>query len=155
LCVRSIDCTKDTRDELEKTIGKHLNESLHVITINKYLVTNTTRSATNEYFNVVTFSKEPPLITPNDSANWFITRALLAGGLAFFALALGKENSAPWWCTWCMLSKLQWTPPEHEKGELWSFKKINNIRDDVDFAHCYRSRKYIGREYFGMGSGMN
>ncbi len=88
----SIDCAKDTRDVLEKTIDKHLNEILLVIINNKYVVAHTITSATNEYINVMTFAEEPPLIASNNSGNWFVTRCFVAGDLAFFGLALGKEK---------------------------------------------------------------
>jgi hypothetical protein len=117
LCVGSIDCAKDTREVLEKTIGKYLNESLHVIINNKYVVAHTITSATNEDINVMTFAEEPPSIASNNSVHWFVTICFVANDLAFFGLALGKENSSTCWCTWCTLSKQQWAPHGHENGD--------------------------------------
>lgn len=131
LCVGSIDCTKDTRDILDKTIGSHLNDGLHRI-VNKYLVAHSTLVNNNEYCNVVIFAEEPPAAANSEHNFTFETRTFVSGDMAFFAVALGKENMSTAWCTWCKLSKLQWSAVGHEVGEPWTIEGINNIRDSVE-----------------------
>jgi len=67
-----------------------------------------------------------------DLMMWFSSRTFIAGDLAFFAVILGKENMSGSWCNWCKLSPKGWSKFGHEKGELWSIEKINNICDSVE-----------------------
>jgi len=55
----------------------------------------------------------------------------MAGDLAFYATILGKPNMSPCWCTWCMLSKLQWNIEGHRAGPEWTVDKIIEIRNNV------------------------
>mmetsp|Transcript_16263 Transcript_16263/g.23224 ORF Transcript_16263/g.23224 Transcript_16263/m.23224 type:complete len:125 (+) Transcript_16263:1330-1704(+) len=90
-----------------------------------------------------TFADEPPggpidnntvaaAANANDLLMWFSSRTFIAGDLAFFAVILGKENMLGSWCNWCKLSQKGWSKFGHEKGELWSIEKINNIRNNVE-----------------------
>ncbi len=36
------------------------------------------------------------------------------------------------WCTWCKLSKLQWSAVGHEVGEPWAIEGISNIRGSIE-----------------------
>jgi len=60
------------------------------------------------------------------------SRAFIAGDLSFFATILGKENMAGSWCTWCTLSKAQWSAADHPIGEPWTIEKILDIRRNVE-----------------------
>ncbi len=51
-------------------------------------------------------------------------------------MALGKENMPTSWCTWCKLSKSQWSPQGHQKGDLWTLEEINNIRDHIEVSRA-------------------
>jgi len=55
----------------------------------------------------------------------------MAGDLAFYATVLGKPNMSPCWCTWCMLSKLQWNIEGHRGGPEWTVDKIVKIWNNV------------------------
>lgn len=51
----------------------------------------------------------------------------LTGDLAFYAMVLGKENSDTYHCPYCLLSKAEWQSPDHEKGELWTIQKLQDM----------------------------
>jgi hypothetical protein len=78
LCIGSIGCTNDTRDVLEKTISTH-QYRIQLVTNNKYLVTQATRSTTNDYFNAVTLAEEAPAAASNVSVKWLILHPFTAG----------------------------------------------------------------------------
>ena len=44
--------------------------------------------------------------------------------ILLYAIALGKEGSAGWWCTYCKLVKLDSQINGYERGHSWT---INNI----------------------------
>jgi hypothetical protein len=128
VCVGSNNCAKDTRAVLEATIGKHLNDGLHFLVRNKYAVVH----ATNDIQHIVALSEEQPAAAPEGGTHWFTLRPFIAGDLASFAMALGKENMSTSWCTWCKLSKSQWSSQGHQKGDLWTFEEINSIHDIIE-----------------------
>jgi hypothetical protein len=105
LHVGHIDCTKDTREVLQKTLVAPFNDSLRRLVESTYIICHSTKVA-NQFCNVVVLAKETPSDTCTDSVNWFKTRTFIAGYLSFFAIALGKENMSTAWCTWCNLSKV-------------------------------------------------
>jgi hypothetical protein len=123
--VGNSDCNKDTREVLEKTIGKELNEGLRRIS-GKHLVVHVLND-----FCTVTFSDELPGENENELFFSFLTRTLIAGDLAFYATILGKENMSSVWCTWCKLSKSAWALPDHNLGELWTIGDLCHVRDNV------------------------
>jgi hypothetical protein len=127
LCVGSINCAKDTRAILEATIGKHLDDGLHFLVRNNYAVAHM-----HNMQHIVSLAEEPPAAAPDGGTHWFKLRPFIAGDLAFFATVLGKENMSTTWCTWCKLSKSQWSPEGHLKGELWTLQHINDIRDNIE-----------------------
>ncbi len=45
--------------------------------------------------------------------------------------------------TWCTLSKLQWGPNEHEKGELWTIEKLHNVQNMVELNNMAEIRENI------------
>jgi hypothetical protein len=45
-------------------------------------------------------------------------QVFVTGDLAYFAVILGKVNMVGGWCTWCGLLPKEWSPTDHDKGEL-------------------------------------
>ncbi len=129
LTVGSINCAKENRDILEKTIMGHMNQGLKRL-VNKYLIAQCHNQGTT-----VTFGDEPPATEEEIAINGDIfclsTRTFIAGDMSFFAIILGKENMSGKWCTWCMLSPKEWSTVGHEKGELWSIEGIKSIQHNV------------------------
>jgi hypothetical protein len=123
--VGNVECKKDTRKVLEKTIGIPLNQSLH-LTVGKTIVIHCA-----DTIPTITLADEPPADCQTDTSFWMETRTFIAGDLSFYATILGKENMAGSWCTWCMLSKAQWCAAGHQLGEPWTIEKIYNIRRNV------------------------
>jgi len=123
ITVANIDCQKDTRQVLEATVGIPLNESLKRIVGKFIFISPETISLMDEQL--------PDLGRPEESI-LMESRAFIAGDLSFFATILGKENMAGSWCTWCTLSKAQWSAADHPIGEPWTIEKILDIRRNVE-----------------------
>jgi hypothetical protein len=120
--VGNIDCKKDTRQILEKTIGTQLNESLQLI-VDKII--------SFDPIPLISFLDEPPDNQQNNNFFWLEIQTLIAGDHSFFAAILGKENMSDSWCTWCMISKVQWNGTAHLPGELWTIEKDYEIHHNV------------------------
>jgi hypothetical protein len=118
--------SKDTYDILEQTIAPPLNEGMRRI-INKFAAVHQPPAGNP----IITLAAERPDNNNNNRGVVFEIRAFIAGDLAFYATILGKPNMSPCWCTWCMLSKLQWCAKEHCTGLKWTIEKIFEILHNV------------------------
>jgi hypothetical protein len=125
LQVGHIDTSKDTYENIKQTIAPPLNEGMHRI-INKFAAVHQPPAGNP----IITLAAEWPENNNNRGVTFEI-RAFIAGDLAFYATILGKPNMSPCWCTWCMLSKLQWNAKEHCTGPEWTVEKIFEIRHNV------------------------
>ena len=47
-----------------------------------------------------------------------------AADILLYAIALGKEGSSGWWCTYCDLMKDQWQAGNHDLGNQWTIKSL-------------------------------
>jgi hypothetical protein len=54
--------------------------------------------------------------------------------LLSFAAILGKVNMAGDWCTWCGLSAKEWSPADHDKGELWTLEVMAAVRESISLG---------------------
>jgi hypothetical protein len=111
--VGHIDCTKDTYDILKSSVAGPLNESIEEVVKSGALDlirdgdgSLSCRMKNNEHDLPLTVISSLPI------------RVFVTGDLAYFAAILGKVNMAGDWCTWCGLSAKEWSPTDHEKGEL-------------------------------------
>jgi hypothetical protein len=125
LQVGHIDTAKDTYEILQQTIAPPLNEGMRRI-INKFAAIHHAIGGNP----IVTLVDERP-DNNNNRGIVLQIRAFMAGDLAFYATVLGKPNMSPCWCTWCMLSKLQWNIEGHRAGPEWTVDKIIEIRNNV------------------------
>jgi hypothetical protein len=48
----------------------------------------------------------------------------MAGDILFYAIALGKEGFATWWCNWCQLFKIEWQAADHQVGIPWNMESL-------------------------------
>jgi hypothetical protein len=48
----------------------------------------------------------------------------MAGDILFYAVALGKEGFATWWCNWCQLFKTEWQAVDHQVGIPWNMESL-------------------------------
>jgi hypothetical protein len=124
--VGNIDIAKDTRSVLERTLGIPLNESVKRVHGKKVVV----RLLDNDT-PTITLTEELPGEQENNNFISFHVRTFITGDLAFFAIILGKENMSTQWCTWCKLSRVKWSNPNHVRGEPWSIEGIQNVHFSV------------------------
>jgi hypothetical protein len=85
--VRNIECRKDTREVLQKTIGPLLNDSLHLV-VDKFIVNH----YVNDVTNVILADKPPALNQDSEYNICLATRSFMAGDLSFYHAIIGKEN---------------------------------------------------------------
>jgi hypothetical protein len=76
--VGHIDCAKDSRDILERTIGIPLNDSLTKVSSKKLVL-----HLLDEHHCDVTFTEELPGVQNNNNFILFHVRTFLTGDLAF------------------------------------------------------------------------
>jgi hypothetical protein len=121
-----IDCTKDTREILEQTIGIPINEGIKKIFSKVIVITRCT--------STISYLDESPIQngTSDEQLIALPVAVFLTGDLAFLSTVLGKENMSTAWCPWCILSKSQWSASGHQPGELWTIDKIIDVRGKID-----------------------
>jgi len=127
ITVGNIYCSKESREILEKTIAKPINESLKRI-VNKFFIVY---CQADQFISTIADEAATADDPSRSDTFCFSTRTFIAGDLAFFSLILGKENRSSKWCNWCMLSPKEWSVSGHERGELWTIDKIYDIRQQV------------------------
>eukprot|EP00957_Ditylum_brightwellii_P115916 8841588-Ditylum_brightwellii.AAC.1 len=66
-----------------------------------------------------------------------------AGDILLYAIALGKEESAGWWCTYYRLMKDEWQSHNHKKGVLWTTDDIAQHAEIIDGSTKPRDRKGV------------
>jgi hypothetical protein len=125
--VGHIDCTKDTYDVLKSSVAGPLNDSLKEVYNSGAL--QVIRDANGSViFRMKNDNQDEPLMTTLSSLP---IRVFVTGDLAYFAAILGKVNMAGGWCTWCQLSPKEWSPTEHDKGELWTLTAMEEVRTSI------------------------
>jgi hypothetical protein len=129
--VGHIDCTKDTYDVLKSSVAGPLNESI------KELIDSEALQVIRDENGSVVFRMKKD--DRDDPAGLTILsslpiRVFVTGDLAYFAAILGKVNMAGGWCTWCGLSPREWSPPDHDKGELWTLEGMAEVRASISLG---------------------
>lgn len=121
-----IDCAKDTREILERTITQPINKGLRKVFGKVLVISRSTHS--------IAFVNENPVANGNFDEHHISLpiNVFITGDLAFMSTLLGKENMSTVWCPWCMLSKVQWGQRNHEPGKLWTIDRIVEIRERVE-----------------------
>jgi hypothetical protein len=128
--VGHIDCTKDTYDVLKSSVAGPLNESMKEV-----IESGALQLIRDEHGSVAFQMKsddqdDPPLTLLSS----LTIRVFVTGDLAYFAAILGKVNMAGGWCTWCGLSPKEWSPQDHDKGELWTLAAMAEVRTSISLG---------------------
>jgi hypothetical protein len=124
--VGHIDCTKDTYDVLKSSVAGPLNESMKEVIDSGAL--QFIRDGDGSLSCRMQNQDDPPLVTLRSSLK---IRVFVTGDLAYFAAILGKVNMAGGWCTWCGLSPKEWSPTDHDKGQLWTLEAMAEVRASI------------------------
>ena len=145
--VAHIDCKKDTYNIIRETISPALNEELiELMGENKKLIVYrkkvdgkykyTTQISTYSLNN----NNPPPVficpMTGEPVPDMEFVRAcgirvVVTGDLAFYASLLGKVNASGHWCTWCQLMYTDWKKKNHDAGESWSLRQMDELRESI------------------------
>jgi hypothetical protein len=56
----------------------------------------------------------------------------MAGDILFYAIALGKEGFATWWCNWCQLFKTRWQAVDHQLGIPWNLESLKQHATQIE-----------------------
>ena len=121
--VGHIDCTKDTYDVLKSSVAGPLNDSLKEV-INSGALQVIRDEDGSVAFRMKKDDQDDQPLTVLSSLH---IRVFVTGDLAYFAAILGKVNMAGGWCTWCGLSPREWSPTNHDKGQLWTLEAMAEV----------------------------
>jgi hypothetical protein len=75
---------------------------------------------------------EPPPHSTNPSARTIPVEIFMAGDILFYAIALGKEGFATWWCNYCQLFKPNWQATDHQLGIPWSMESLKQHASKIE-----------------------
>jgi hypothetical protein len=117
----SATCRKDNRDILENTYVVAVNDALKRIRA-EGRCSFFKDSDEDGYYTVL--GGGPPRNPDDELVGESPIECWIAGDFLFFAMALGKEGSASYWCAYCDQSHKLYQPEEHEKGALWTLQLI-------------------------------
>ena len=115
-----IQCQKDTYNVLKDTIAIPINEDLWRVK-NKGRVTIYRASDGTVKMCWGNIHTQQGDVLQSAKVEIF-----MVGDLAFYAMALGKENMAPHWCWRCQLSKKEWTNDPDSVGEPWTVQNMKS-----------------------------
>jgi hypothetical protein len=112
-----------------------LNGSLRLV-IDKFIVIHYANDVTNAIL-----VDEPPALNGNSVNSICLkTRTFMAGDLSFYHAVIGKENMSTAWCTWCRLSKAEWSVKDHELGDPWTIEGLNRVCDDIECGSLNKNK---------------
>jgi hypothetical protein len=59
---------------------------------------------------------------------------------AWYAMALGKEGYAGWWCSYCQLFKTDWQSAGHAAANLWTINGLLEHADKIEIGEVNGKR---------------
>ena len=124
LKVGHVDCTKDTYDILKSSVAGPLNDSIKELIDSGALQVIRDKNGSVVFIMKMDNQDDPAALTLLSSLP---IRVFVTSDLAYFAAILGKVNMAGAWCTWCGLSPNEWSPTDHDKGELWTLEGMAEV----------------------------
>jgi hypothetical protein len=132
----NVRCKKDNAKIKKKTFGELLNKDLETmrhtgsVAITDGLITFVAANQPAQYGDNNNNNQESRMILP--------VEVLLASDILLYAVALGKEGSSGWWCTYCHLFKNNWQQANHTLGEAWTTEKLIQHASDIENSIVYR-----------------
>jgi hypothetical protein len=124
-------CKKDNAEIIKKTFGELLNKDLETM--------RHTGSVAITPDRVIEF------VAANQPAQHGIilpVEVFLASDILLYAIALGKEGSSGWWCTYCHLFKNDWQQANHTLGEAWTTEKLIQHAGDIENGIVHRKNPH-------------
>mgnify|MGYP000204837613 CR=1 FL=1 len=132
-----VQCKKDTYKVLQDTIATPIEEAICRIRNagNRVTIYRTQDGAVEFCFgNTHTYNT----VLAHTAVEVFMT-----GDLAFYAIALGKENMAPFWCWRCQSTKKEWTEFDGDGaplGVLWSLESMQAHLAKIDSGEISKNK---------------
>jgi hypothetical protein len=74
---------------------------------------------------------DPPHSTA-PSATTIPIKIFMAGDILFYAIALGTEGFATWWCNWCKLFNPEWQAVVHQVGVPWTMDALQEHATQIE-----------------------
>jgi hypothetical protein len=121
-------CLHDNAEIILKTFGVLLDEDLISIQTSGGLC--------------ITTDNKVELAADTDDANGTIipVELFLASDILLYAIALGKEGSAGWWCTYCKLKRDDWQAAGHARGRAWTIEELAEHAGELVGSETARER---------------
>jgi hypothetical protein len=121
-------CLHDNAEIIQRTFGVQLDEDLMSIQASRGLR--------------ITTDDGVELAEDGDDVNGTIipVELFLASDILLYAIAIGKEGSAGWWCTYCNLMRPDWQAADHERGAAWTIEGLTEHAEKLDGSETRRER---------------
>jgi hypothetical protein len=134
--VGEIECPKESSDILLESLARHLNDGLKNMLRDGVLCEGPDADgviqfsdSTHEASFVELHNNQNHESIETDRMHSVPFKVHMTGDMAWFAVALGKENSSTNWCWICKLRKSAWqkraTNGEAPQGSLWTLKELH------------------------------
>ena len=115
-------CRKDNSQIITNTFGQLLNADVELIQRQHFI------QVVNEKVLAISSDWAGP---PNIHDVRIPIEVSLASDILLHAIALGKEGSAGWWCSYCQLFKPHWQLANHQQGVPWTIGTLSQHADEV------------------------
>jgi hypothetical protein len=121
-------CLHDNAEIIQRTFGVLLDEDLMTIQASRGLC--------------ITTDDEVELAddADDDTGTIIPVELFLASDILLYAIAVGKEGSAGWWCTYCKLKRDDWQAADHEKGAVWTIENLGEHAGNLEGSETARER---------------
>jgi hypothetical protein len=117
--------------QLRDSVVQEINKRRHATTVSRAVVAYTVDSGTGTSSFSMQHKEEIPRMTRAQTSNIVLNiphfSMWVTGDLALYADSQGKHNLCSHCCILCLLVRKQWLD-EHDKSELWTEEKFEEIR---------------------------
>jgi hypothetical protein len=145
--IGEIECTKETSDILSESLARHVNDGLKKMLKDGVLCEGPGPDGVIQFTDSeasFVCNKQNSEVLASDVINAVPFKVHMTGDMAWYAVALGKENSSTNWCWICKLRKTEWQygnfdcgPPQ---GPLWT---LDELREAVT-SRFKNEKSYLG-----------
>ena len=123
-------CRKDNRSILLGTFANEIERDMQTINEWKYLKVFSRADDEDKVYAVL-----GPIATPMNVEDVEVKtipiNLFFAADLAMAFMSCGREDFSSHWCAWCTLSRKEWQPKDHVKGDPWTLAKLEEALQKV------------------------
>ena len=141
-------CKHDNAEVIKNTFGCRLDQDLMEIKNSRVTIRddkvimvpiNGTPTQQQDHQQQQEDNNNNTTIHDNSPETTIDVELFLAADVLLYAIALGKEGSATWWCPYCDLKRTQWQQYQHATGNLWTLDSLCAHHDVVSVHNTSNS----------------